>query len=113
MSAGRLLSTAKTADYQDLPFIHQILLTLKSPPFCSDLLVEAGVKRLIGKLLPREAGQKMGFSATILLLPLGGTCHAQRLWSHIHIWGRVVEEENSVTEALEIEHSAVSLSFVK
>lgn len=32
-----------------------------SPPFCRDLLAEAGEKRSIGKLLPREAGQRRWF----------------------------------------------------
>ena len=50
----------------------------------------------------------MGFSATTLLLPPRDTCRAQRLQSHMHIWGRVAEEGSSVTKALETKHSAVS-----
>lgn len=50
----------------------------------------------------------MGFSTTTLLLPLGDTCHTQRLQSCMHIWGRVAKEGSSVTKALETEHSAVS-----
>lgn len=55
----------------------------------------------------------MIFRATALLLPLGDTCRAQRLQSCMHIWGTAAEEGSSVTKALETEHSAVSLSFVK
>lgn len=67
------------------------------------------MKRSIGKLLPREAGQKRWFQCTMLLLPLGDTCCAQRLQSHMHIWGRVAEEgSSSMTQALETEYSAVS-----
>lgn len=50
----------------------------------------------------------MGFSATVLLLALRDTCHAQRLQNRMYIWGRVAKEGSSVTEALETEHSAVS-----
>lgn len=40
------------------PPLHPTTTYAESPPFCPDLLAEAGAKGSIGKLLPREAGQK-------------------------------------------------------